>query len=93
MVWSRRPKLCPPSEAPSIHSNTSAFIGVDQAPFISWFEPLLPLTLVRKLDHKWLAACILCYHHVIPHLQYVHVNAQGFFGMTVLVDLGFLQYK
>lgn len=44
------------SEAPFIHSNTSAFIGVYQAPFIIWFEPHLPFILVRKLDHEWLAA-------------------------------------
>lgn len=81
-----------PSEAPSVHSNPSAFIDVDQAPFI-WCEPLLPFTLVRKLDHEWLVACILCYHNVIPHLQYFHVHVQGFFGMTLLVDLGFLQYR
>jgi hypothetical protein len=36
-------------------------------------------------------ACVLCCHHVIPHLQCVHVH--GFFGMTMLVDLGFLQYR
>lgn len=47
------------SQALSIHLSTSAFIGLgpvhvpDQTP-VNWFEPILPPTLDKELDHKWL---------------------------------------
>jgi hypothetical protein len=46
----------PPSWDPSIHSSTSAFTALGHAripdqPHVNiWFEPLLPLTLVKELD-------------------------------------------
>jgi len=41
VVWSPRLKAVSPSQAPSLHPSTSAFIG-------------LPVTFVRELDHECL---------------------------------------
>jgi len=57
VMWSPRLTLCP-SWAPSIHPSTIAFIGLgpsvlpDQALFVVWFEPFLPLTLSRNMTVK-----------------------------------------
>lgn len=59
-----------PSSAPSIHPKARALTGLrpvhvpDQAPFYVWCEPILPFTLVRKLDCEWLKVCIPQYHLV-----------------------------
>ena len=60
-IWcGAKAEVMPPSWAPSTHPSINAFIGLgpahvpDQAPFNIWFEPVLPLTLVRELDHEWL---------------------------------------
>ena len=56
MVWSPVLKVYPFSRT-SIHPSTSVFIGLervrvtDLVPFVVWVEPVLPFTLVRKLDH------------------------------------------
>jgi len=62
------------SQAPSLHSSTSMFIGhgpvcvPDQAPFVVWVEPILQFTFVRELDHGWLVLYISQKHLVRPHL-------------------------
>jgi hypothetical protein len=49
-----------PSWAPSVHPNTSAFIGLgaifvpEQVAFVVWAEHILPFTFVRELDRKCL---------------------------------------
>jgi len=49
-------KAVPPSQAPSVHTSTSAFIGLgpvhipNQAPIVVWVDPILPLTIGRELD-------------------------------------------
>ena len=61
-----------PSQAPSLHSSTSAFIGhgsvcvPDQAPFVVWVEPILPFAFVRELDHEWLVVYISQKYPVRP---------------------------
>ena len=68
VVWSPRLKLSP-SSAPSICTSTSVFIGLgpiflpDQAPFTIWFEPVVPFTVVRELDHEWFVVRIFHYLH------------------------------
>jgi len=63
-----------PSQAPSLHSSTIAFIGhgpvcvPDQAPFVVWVEPNLPFVFVRELDLERLVAYISQKHPVRPHL-------------------------
>ena len=63
-----------PSQIPSIHPSTSAFMGMesirepDQVPDNIWNEPILPFTIVRGLYHGWLMACISHYHPVGPYL-------------------------
>jgi hypothetical protein len=48
-----------------------------------WFEPLVPLTIVRKLDHEWLVVYISVYHPVSPHLwDGVMLHALKFCSMT-----------
>jgi hypothetical protein len=48
----------PPSQAPSIHPSTTAFISFgpvcvpDQAPFVVWVESVLLFTLVREYDYE-----------------------------------------
>jgi hypothetical protein len=50
----------PPSQAPSIHPTTSAFIGLgpihvpNQAPFVVSVEPILSFALVMEHDHAHL---------------------------------------
>ena len=62
----------PTSQAPFIHSSTSAFIGLgpvcipDQASFVVWVEPVLLFTLVRKLDCEWFVVCMSWKHLVRP---------------------------
>ena len=74
VVWSPRLKLCPFFQAPFIHLDTSAFIGLqtihipDQAPLMVWVKPVLAITLVREFDHEWLMIHISQYHFVSPHL-------------------------
>lgn len=53
-----------PSQTPSIHPSTSAFMGLefiyelDQVRDSIWYEPIQPFTIVRGLYHEWLVACI-----------------------------------
>lgn len=65
-IWcAPKAEVMPPSRAPSIHPSINAFIGLgsvhvpDQALFNNWLEPILPLILVRELDHEWLVVCYL----------------------------------
>jgi hypothetical protein len=57
-----------PSQTPSIHPSTSAFMGLeficepDQALDHVWYEPILPFTIVRGLYNEWLVAYISQYH-------------------------------
>ena len=51
VLWSPRLKAVPPSQAPSIHPSTSAFIG-------------LPFMFVRELDHECLVVYMSRMHPV-----------------------------
>lgn len=76
----------PTSEAPSVHSGTSAFGGLghfciqDQSPFIIWVEPNLPFTLVRNVTMNGLWSTYHCIFLLLP--------APRLFGVTELVDFG-----
>ena len=65
----------PPSQAPSVHPSTSAFLSPvpicvpDQAPFFVWVEPVLPFTFVNKLNCECLVVYIPQKHTVRPHLK------------------------
>jgi hypothetical protein len=67
-------EVMPPFRAPSMHPNTSVFIGLgpvrlpDKAPFIPRFEAVLPLTLVTEFDSEGFVVCIWRYRYVSPHL-------------------------
>ena len=56
-----------PSSAPSICTSTCVFTGLGpilvpyQATFTVWFEPVVPLTVVRELDREWFVVCISHY--------------------------------
>ena len=66
--------LCPHPESHLYTQAPVPFIGLgpacvpDQAPFLVWVEPVLPLTLVWKTDCEWLVECISRKHPVRPHL-------------------------
>jgi len=59
-----------PSQAPSVQSSTSAFIGLglvclaDQSSCIIWSKLIVFFMLVRELDHQWLVVHIPWYHPV-----------------------------
>lgn len=62
----------PSSGVPSIHPSKSTFFGLgsacvlDQAPFLVWVGPVLPLTLFRKRDCECLVECISWKHRLRP---------------------------
>jgi hypothetical protein len=76
----------PASGVPSVYPSKSTFIGLgpacvlDQAPFLVWVEPVLPLTLFRKCDCEWLVECISWKRPLRLHMYRVFQSITVNFG-------------
>ena len=80
---------CVPFLTPFNHPSTITFIGLGTIYVpahdlsVVWVEPVLPFTLVRKLDSEWLLEC-LCWKHPIRHpsIEWIHAPYPKIFGVT-----------